>query len=93
MLIYATCTLYNVSIFLLTLGALYENGQGGLVRNVTKAMELFTRAANLPKPHPTALQVLGTYHHRGAMKDRNLTLAKYYYEKSAELGDSAGYFR
>lgn len=39
------------------LGAMHENGQGGLVRNVTKAMQLFTRAANLPNPHPAALQV------------------------------------
>lgn len=87
-------TMSHLCLTLLTLsGALYENGQGGLARNGTKALELFTRAANLPHPHPAALQVLGTHHHRGAAKDRNLTLAKHYYEVSAELGDSAGYFR
>ena len=63
------------------------------MRNKTKAMELFTRAANLPKPHPAALQVLGSYYHRGPSVERNLSLAKHYYEMSAELGDSAGYYR
>jgi hypothetical protein len=41
---------------------LYENGQGGLQRNRTKAMELFRLSAAQKIPWPPALQALGSYY-------------------------------
>ena len=52
----------NSSEALYCLGAMYDNGQGGLPRNRTKALELFKLSAAQKVPWPAALQALGTFY-------------------------------
>jgi TPR repeat protein len=74
----------NHSEALFCLGALYENGQGGVSRNRTKALELFRLSASQKTPWPAALQALGSYHwnngpavsHRCCLEESNGTVER-----------------
>jgi TPR repeat protein len=64
-------------------------GLGGFARNEEMAVSYFFRAANGSNPFPMAVHALGNY-----FKDslRNLTMARKYYERAAELGSAEGHF-
>jgi TPR repeat protein len=78
--------LYNV-------GVLHNNGQAGYARNPDVAMGYFERAANAPNPFPMALHALGNhYSQHSDYRKRNVTKARVYYEKAANMDYPGGHF-
>lgn len=77
--------LYNVGVF-------HNNGQGGLPVNPQLAMDFFIRAANAPVPFPMAVHAVGQYYLRHETGQQNLTKARDYFQKAAELNSADGHF-
>ena len=77
--------LYNVGVF-------HNNGQAGLPVNPQIAMEYFMRAANAPVPFAMALHAVGQHYLRTEQNQQNLTLAREYFQKAAELSSADGHF-
>jgi len=75
--------MYNVGVF-------HNNGQAGLAVNPDAALEYFIRAANAPNPFPMALHALGQ--HYLSPSNQNLTLARDYFLRAAELNSADGHF-
>lgn len=95
----------NNSDALFCLGAMYENGQGGLTMNKTKAFELYVLAAAVTRPSTSAMCALGNYYLSGSKEVtllnyiiitkiiQNRTLAKIYFEKAAKLQNADAFHR
>jgi TPR repeat protein len=79
---------------LLFLGTFYSSGKGGVEKNSTKALHYYLASANSKRPSERAFHALGNYYagYEGHVDELNLTLAKHYFVKSAELGSPGGHY-
>jgi len=77
--------MYNVGVF-------HNNGQAGLPVDPDLALDYFIRAANAPNPFPMALHAVGQYFMRPETGKQNLSLAREYFMRAAELNSADGHF-